>query len=92
MGKHATLTGQDRLDHMRELRASLAPAMARMALKLGRRLSGYETYALMIGAIEDRARCDAAEIKVRAQKVGETCGVNFTTTLAPLPPPPETTP
>lgn len=92
MGKHKTLMGQDRHDHMQELRVSLAPAMMRMAVKLGRRLSMYETYALMIGAIEDHARCDAAEIKVRAQKVGETCGVNFTAAPAPLPSPPETTP
>lgn len=92
MGKHATLTGQDRLDHMQELRASLAPAMARMAIKLGGRLSMYETYALMIGAIEDRARCSAAEIRARAQKVGETCGIKPAATFAPLPSPPETTP
>ena len=92
MGKHATLTGQDRLDHMQELRVSLAPAMMHMAVKLGRRLSMYETYALMIGAIEDHARCDAAEIKLRAQKVGETCGIKPTATPAPLPSPPETTP
>lgn len=78
MGRHATLMGQDRLDHMEELRASLAPAMARMALRLGRRLSIVETYAVMIGAIEDRAMCDAARIKARAQEVGEKCGITPT--------------
>lgn len=83
MGKHKTLMGQDRHDHMQELRVSLAPAMVRMAVKLGGRLSMYETYALMIGAIEDHARCDAAEIKLRAQKVGETCGTKPTASPQP---------
>jgi hypothetical protein len=75
--------GQDRIDHIRELREALAPTVARLALKAGRRLSMYETYALMIGAIEDRARCDALEIKARARKVSETCGVKFDATPAP---------
>lgn len=75
MGKHKMLMGQDRLDHITELRSAMAPAMARMALRLGRRLSLVEAYAVMIGAIEDRARCDAARIKVRAQEVGEKCGI-----------------
>lgn len=71
--KHGTLFNQHRIDHIAEQRKKARVMLREMATKLASRLSYYEVYALMIGAIEDHADADATEIRRLAAEVTARC-------------------
>jgi hypothetical protein len=68
-----TLLGQDRLDHIEAQRKKARAMVAELAVKLAPQLSYYEVFDIMIGAIEDRARCDVDEIRRRSKDVTDQC-------------------
>lgn len=79
-----TLFGQERVDHIAAQRKRAEAMLAQMATKLASQLSYYEVFDLMIGAIEDRARCDVAEIRRRSANVTANChSINRIRVVAP---------
>jgi hypothetical protein len=69
-----TILGKERADHIAAQRKKAQAILAQTATKLASQLSYYEVFDLMIGAIEDRAKCDVAEIRRRSADVTANCG------------------
>lgn len=68
-----SLFGQERIDHIAEQRKKAGVMLAQLSTKLASQLSYFEVYDLMIGAIEDRARCSVEEIRERSAAVTAKC-------------------
>ena len=71
--ERGTLFNQHRIDHIEEQRKRAKIMLREMSHKLAMRLSYFEVYDLMIRAIEDQARCSAAEIRANAEAVTAKC-------------------
>lgn len=67
------LLGQERIDHIAEQRKKAGVMLAQIVTKLAPQLSYIEVYDLMIGAIEDRARCSVEEIREQSAAVTAKC-------------------
>lgn len=71
--ERGTLFNQHRIDHIEEQRKKARVMLREMSHKLALRLSYFEVYDLMIGAIEDEARQDVAEIRRLSAEVTAKC-------------------
>lgn len=71
--ERGTLFNQHRIDHIAEQRKRAKIMMREMSHKLAMRLSYFETYDLMISAIEELARQDVQEIRRMSAEVTAKC-------------------
>ena len=68
-----TLTGQERIDHIAELRKQARIKLHPLVVKFAMEISYFEAWDLLIGAVEDLARRDAADIRNGAENVTANC-------------------